>query len=241
MPEQQLDIPFGLDALANHRMLRPYLRQYLATQAVSAVELSEDEQLEALKSFAREHQIGSDQELENYRIANLLSPAALKTWIEINKRIEIHCARVYRPKAESRFLERKDELDKVVYSLLRLGNEYLAHELYLQLTAGESSFPELAAKYAEGPERMTNGIVGPVALAQAHPDFVKRLKTAEPGVLNEPFQVEKWWILMRVESYSYAEFDEQIAGQMSRELFEQDIENNLELLIDQIRKQLSAQ
>ena len=38
----------------------------------------------------------------------------------------------YEAKAEARFLERKNELDQVVYSLLRLENSFLARELYLK-------------------------------------------------------------------------------------------------------------
>ena len=86
-------------------------------------------------------------------------------------------------KAEARFLERKNELDQVVYSLLRLENSFLARELYLQIESGESNFADLAKRYAEGPERNTNGIVGPVSLTQAHPVLVEKLRVAQPGVL----------------------------------------------------------
>ncbi len=72
------------------------------------------------------------------------------------------CESNFAAKAEARFLERKNELDQVVYSLLRLENSFLARELYLQIESGESNFADLAKRYAEGPERNTNGIVGPV-------------------------------------------------------------------------------
>ena len=47
----------------------------------------------------------------------------------------------------------------MIYSLLRLENSYLARELYLKIEEGESNFADLAKRYAEGPERNTNGIV----------------------------------------------------------------------------------
>ena len=89
-------------------------------------------------------------------------------------------------KAEARFLERKNELDQVVYSLLRLENSFLARELYLQIDSGESNFADLAKRYAEGPERNTNGIVGPVSLTQAHPVLVEKLRVAQPGFCLSP-------------------------------------------------------
>ena len=105
----------------------------------------------------------------------------------------------FAPKAEARFLERKNELDQVVYSLLRLANNFLARELYLQIESGESNFADLAKRYAEGPERNTNGIVGPVSLTQAHPALVEKLRVAQPGVLLEPFRIADWWLVVRLE------------------------------------------
>ena len=105
----------------------------------------------------------------------------------------------FAPKAEARFLERKNELDQVVYSLLRLENSFLARELYLQIESGESNFADLAKRYAEGPERNTNGIVGPVSLTQAHPILVEKLRVAQPGVLLEPFRISDWWLVVRLE------------------------------------------
>ena len=123
-------------------------------------------------------------------------------------------------KAEARFLERKNELDQVVYSLLRLENSFLARELYLQIDSGESNFADLAKHYAEGPERNTNGIVGPVSLTQAHPTLVEKLRVAQPGVLLEPFRISDWWLVVRLERYSPATFTDEVSDQMCQEMFD---------------------
>ena len=126
----------------------------------------------------------------------------------------------FAPKAEARFLERKNELDQVVYSLLRLANNFLARELYLQIDSGESNFADLAKRYAEGPERNTNGIVGPVSLTQAHPALVEKLRVAQPGVLLEPFRIADWWLVVRLERYSPATFTPEVSDRMCREMFD---------------------
>ena len=126
----------------------------------------------------------------------------------------------FAPKAEARFLERKNELDQVVYSLLRLANNFLARELYLQIESGESNFADLAKRYAEGPERNTNGIVGPVSLTQAHPVLVEKLRVAQPGVLLEPFRIADWWLVVRLERYSPATFTPEVSDRMCREMFD---------------------
>ena len=126
----------------------------------------------------------------------------------------------FAPKAEARFLERKNELDQVVYSLLRLANNFLARELYLQIESGESNFADLAKRYAEGPERNTNGIVGPVSLTQAHPVLVEKLRVSQPGVLLEPFRISNWWLVVRLERYSPATFTPEVSDRMCREMFD---------------------
>ena len=140
----------------------------------------------------------------------------------------------FAPKAEALFLERKNELDQVVYSLLRLENSFLARELYLQIEAGESNFADLAKRYAEGPERNTNGIVGPVSLTQAHPTLVEKLRVAQPGVLLEPFRISDWWLVVRLERYSPATFTDEVSDQMCEEMFDAWIEEETAASLNQL-------
>jgi parvulin-like peptidyl-prolyl isomerase len=215
---------FGADhlaALARLGLLRPFLRQQLIAEAVAGVELSPEERQQAVQRFAREHGLSDGAAIEAYRVQHLLSPEALVELIERPLRVERHCEQHFRAKAEARFLQRKNQLDRVVYSLLRLTDGGLARELYLRIEEGEADFAELAATYAEGPEKSTRGVVGPVPLTQAHPTLAERLRTATPGVLLEPFRIENWWLVVRLESLSPASFDEATARQMAGELFQQ--------------------
>jgi parvulin-like peptidyl-prolyl isomerase len=237
LPELQ---PEALAALASAGLLRPYLRQRLLVGAVGSEPLTAEESQQALQRFAQDRGIADGQALERFRLANLLSPEALIAQAELPLRVQRHCERLYRPKAEARFLERKHQLDRVVYSLLRLADEGLARELYLQLQEGEANFADLAARYAEGPERATRGIVGPVPLAQAHPRLVERLRTAPPGVVQEPFQIEQWWLVFRLESLTPASFDDAMALQMSQELLEQWLEQAVEAQLQQLRPLLMS-
>ena len=96
----------------------------------------------------------------------------------------------------------------------------MAQELFLRIDGGESNFGDLAAKYSEGPERNTKGIVGPVSMTQAHPSVAELLRTSKPGLLLHPIQLGEWWIVLRLESYRPASFDEVMAERLSRELFD---------------------
>ena len=67
----------------------------------------------------------------------------------------------------------------------------------------------------------TKGIVGPVPMSQAHPTVAELLRTTKPGVLHGPMLVGDWWIVLRLETYTPASFDEAMAERLSRELFDQ--------------------
>ncbi len=124
-------------------------------------------------------------------------------------------------KAEARFLQQKGRLDRVVYSLLRLDSRSQAQELYLQIAHGEADFPKLASRFSQGPERSTNGVVGPVPLNQAHPSLADKLRATHPGTLLEPFRIDRWWVIVRLERYAAASFDARMAEQMSMELLQE--------------------
>lgn len=233
----------SLAILAQHGLLRPLLRQVVLSRCLADEHLTEEESRQALLAFTRERGLGNQSDLETYLQSQLLSREALTLQLERPLRLARHCERLYRPKAEARFLERKTQLDRVVYSLLRLRDEGLARELYLQLQEGEANFADLAASLSEGPERATRGIVGPVSLTQAHPQLVRRLRTAPPGEVQEPFRIEQWWLVFRLETFIPASFDEAMAHQMSHELFEQWLDAEVDAQMAQVREllQITAQ
>lgn len=207
--------------LRRHNLLQPLVQQQVVAEAVAGTSISAAELQQAREQFYRHNGLQDDAAVQAFLAANGLGPDDLSWQIELPLRIRAHCREHYRHKAEAHFLSRKNQLDRVVYSLLRVKDGCLARELYLRLDAGEASFAELAGQFSEGPEKQTNGIVGPVPLTQAHPALAERLRTTSPGVLMQPFQIAEWWLVARLESYTPASFDEATAERMAGELFDQ--------------------
>lgn len=219
--------------LARHRLIRPLLRQMIAAECASTIPVSDEDRKKVLDEFMREQKINSESELNAFLRLNLLQREELQEQLLQPSRLNRYIDEHFRSKAEARFLQRKNDLDRVVYSLLRLEDAGLARELFLRINEGESDFAELAAAHAEGPEKATRGVVGPVPLMQAHPVLAERLRTGIPGVLLEPFQIGKWWLVVRLESFSPATLNLETTLQMTRELFEEAIE---ELVVQRINQ-----
>ena len=227
----------GRALLNRFNLLTPLAEQMVTREAIAGVEVSENQLEEGRLGLLQQRGYdGIEQWSELLEELGRSEEEVLERLRDGIRRRSFMRDR-FAPKAEARFLERKNELDQVVYSLLRLGNSFLARELYLQIESGESNFADLAKRYAEGPERNTNGIVGPVSLTQAHPTLVEKLRVAQPGVLLEPFQISDWWLVVRLERYSPATFTEEVSDQMCHEMFEAWIDEETATSLSQLDSQ----
>jgi parvulin-like peptidyl-prolyl isomerase len=223
-----------LGELRRHNLLQPLIQRRVLRELAAPVVLPQETADGAWQQYLQQNGLRDEAALEEHLSALGIDRQDLRWQVELALRLTAVAGERFGPKAEARFLVRKNQLDRVVYSLLRVRDGCLARELYLRLDAGEASFSDLAAGYSEGPERQTNGIVGPVPLTQAHPQLSERLRTSKAGELMEPFAIAEWWLVARLESYAPAVFDAAMANQMSSELLDdwvqQETRNRLRLL-----------
>ncbi|MFY8149449.1 MAG: peptidylprolyl isomerase [Prochlorococcaceae cyanobacterium] len=226
--------PEVLELLQRHNLLRSLVQRQVVEEAIEGLELSPEEQQQALANFRQQNGLRDAAAEEAYLRSQGLRPEHLQRLAEVPLRLRRYSTERFGSKAEAHFLSRKNQLDRVVYSLLRVRDGFLARELYLRIAAGEANFADLAAQFAEGPEKATKGVVGPVPLTQAHPELAERLRTSRPGVLMEPFAIQQWWLVVRLESYTPASFDEATALQMSADLMDQWVQGETTSKIEKI-------
>ena len=140
-----LQLPETVALLRRHNMLLPLLRHNFTDNCVSGVGISDEERARLLQSYCQHHKLEGDEALANHIQKRGLTQADLIWQLELPIRKARFALERFGAKAEQRFLERKNNLDQVVYSLLRLEDGFLAQELYLQIAEGESNFADLAA------------------------------------------------------------------------------------------------
>lgn len=227
-----------LSDLAQHQLLRPYFRRQILESCLLKVKLADQERIQATKAFTHKIKSQGFSDLESYRKYHVLTKAAFSLIIESESRLLSHCIENYRSAAEARFLRDINQFDSVVYSLIRVRDRDLARELFIRLDEGESSFSDLASRYSEGPEKITNGVVGPMPLAKAHPVLLTRLTASRPGFLHEPIRIDSWFLILRLERRISAVFDEKIANKISKELFEEWLDTEVEKMFNGMRPHL---
>lgn len=151
-------------------------------------------------------------------------------WDQI--RLQKWMEEAYRDQLEPYFLERRDELEQVVYGMIRLRNQGAAEELYLRLLDDQADFGDLARSHSLGEERFTRGLVGPMLISQPHPTIRSVLQNLAVGDLHPPFRVDNWILLVQMEHRQPARLNDATLLQLSQELLQRDLEAVLDAQLE---------
>lgn len=144
--------------------------------------------------------------------------------IRLQKWIENH----YLERLEPYFLERRADLEQVVYAMIRLRNQGAAEELYLRLIDDGADFGTLARSHSLGEERFTRGLVGPMLISQPHPTIRAVLDKLTIGEVHPPFRVDNWVLLVQMEHRQPANLSDATRLQLYNELFQKDVDATLD-------------
>lgn len=211
---------------------RPLARAWVLDQLVHAIPLPVEEEKALMAAYLERRGISDDDHVPGWLQERGLVFDDLRILATQKRRLQrlVRCR--WEDEVEVRFLQRKPELDQVVYSLLRVDSEDLAAELHHQIAEGEADFDGLAPLHSEGPERHCRGQIGPLPLAAGHGSLVSRLRRGRPGQLFEPFQAGESWVVLRLEQFLPAELNEATRERMMGELFEEWLEQRARLLLE---------
>jgi parvulin-like peptidyl-prolyl isomerase len=210
-----------LTLLKQYGIFPQLIREVMIDQAIAAISLTPEETLQACQQFYQKHQLKSEAQVQTWLAERGLTRDHLESLITRPIRLEHFQQTTFAHKLESYFLQRKSQLDRVVYSLIRVKDLGIAQELYFRIQAGEQSFEELARIHSQGIEAETGGLLGPVALGVPHPAIAKMLASSQPGQVLPPARLEDWIIILRLEKYLPAQLDESTRQRLLHELFEQ--------------------
>jgi len=239
-PERAIALAPGKPLLsveeANRLILRHGLNRDLARaqvqEAVAAVVPLAPAEEEALASALMESEAGSSQAGRQAWLATRgWGPEDGLAIASLAERLRRWSAWRFDGEVEIRFLDRKEDLDRVVYSLLRVSDRALAEELYLRLREEGASFRSLAEQFSEGPETETGGLIGPIAMTAAHPELAKRLRVGREGQIWPTFAIGDVWLVVRLERLLPAQLDAPTRAQMRHELFERWLGEQVEVLL----------
>lgn len=208
-----------IQSLVKYQMMPQLLGELVIDNAIAEITLTPTEAKSACEQLAARYQLTSPEQRRFWLQQNGLTSEQLDEIAIRQCKLEKFKQINWGGDLDSYFRQRKPQLDRVIYSLLRTNDIGIAQELYFRISEGEQSFAELVREYSQGSEVETDGVIGPVELQSIHPVIAKILSSVQPQQLVPPTQVGEWIVLMRLEKIISAKLDEMTRQRLINERF----------------------
>ena len=207
--------------LTSYRMIPQLLCESIIDQVIKFIHCTPEERAQALEEFERHWGLTSETERETWREHYGLSQEQLEELATRRLRVEKFKQATWGNQLNCYFLQRKSQLDQVIYSLIRTQDKGIASELYFRLQEEEQSFAELACEYSEGPEALTGGLMGPVELGTLHPMLADLLyvNQLQVGVVQPPVSLGEWYLIIRLEKFIPVQLNNSTRQRLLQEKF----------------------
>lgn len=198
-----------------------FLRRYLERKYTKEIKATKEEQIKFQKIFLRRENIRDKEGLEKWLSNKGISESEMNKNLYNGLLLEKFKEKSFGSKIEALFLKRKTFLDRFTYSLIRVKTRNKAAEIFLRLQEEESTFQDLASSFSEGVEQVLNGLIGPMELGQINPAIANKLLNSSPGQLWPPFEIEGWWVIIRLERSMPATLNESMRNRLINEMYEE--------------------
>lgn len=216
--------------LSSYQLLPQFLGELIIDRTVASIACTSKEIAQACQQFYEQNQLTTEAARQSWLKHHNMTSEQVEALVVRRLKVEKFKQITWSHKLESEFLQRKAQLDQVVYSLIWTQDLGVAQELYFRIQAQEQSFSELACKYSQGPEALTNGLVGPVELSYPHPAIAQLLSISKPGQVWPPIRLEKWLLIVRLEKLISAQLDEPMRQRLLHQFFKAWLSQQLEQL-----------
>jgi PPIC-type PPIASE domain len=213
--------------LQRHWLLPQLQKELIIDAALATVECSPEEIFSAYKAFYHQYQITSDDDRAEWLKRNHCSLIQFEDLVLRTVKLDRFKQVTFDRQVDSHFLQRKSQLDRVIYSILQVNNFHLAQELFFRIQDGEATFAELAPQYSSGQETQTGGLIGPQELSLPHPILVQKLLSMRSGQLAGPIQIVDCFVVIRLEQYLPAQLDTAMRQRLADELYQQWLQSQL--------------
>ncbi|MFN3927907.1 MAG: peptidylprolyl isomerase [Pseudanabaenaceae cyanobacterium] len=205
--------------LIAYNWMQDLVKEVIIDQAIADVPYTPEEVEAAQKRIVQQYGLATPDQLAQWLASLNYDPQTFRLDVTRGVRLQKFKQEHWGAEVPNLFLQRKQELDRAVYSILRLKDISVAQELYFRLQGGEQTFQEIATKYSLGAEASTGGLVGPVELGKLHPTLKQMLSNGKTGQLFPPQIIDQWIVIVRLEQYFPAQLDEPTKERLIHDAF----------------------
>jgi len=215
--------PDEVPVLVRHGVFHDVVRRILMESLIRTVSL--DQQHHQAMVLAKAG-LGAqpDAPMDAEALQDYMDDLRLRFWIETT----------YSDSLERWFLKHRHELESWIFSCLRVPEEGLAAELFLQLTDDGADAALLTDRHGIGKERWTRGVVGPVRVNHVAEPLRQVLAGMAVGAIHPPLEIGDDWVILQLLHRFPAEPDGEWRHDVRWSMFEADLDANAERVCHRI-------
>ena len=225
---------FSADArelLNKSNLVKPLIKNLLMNEYIKDICLTKEVENVITEDFYKSKKLYNSEDIKNFLKSEGKSHKEIVKEVTFKKKIQNYSLNKFDKEIVNHFKKRKDLLDQYIYSLIRVKDENLAKELYFRIEEKEFDFAEIASIYSEGKEKYSRGIIGPTTLKETHPLLKKHIISSEKRVIEYPVNIDKYWVITRIEEYWPPSLDSTMKVRLSVELFQNDIDTKAKSIL----------
>ena len=211
--------PDTLKILKFGNMLPNIVKNFLVYEIASMESIEKNFRENEIKNFYLKNNIINTKSLSKHLKAKKLTQEELHYQITLPSKIYKFAEENLKNELNEYFLIKKEFLDEYTFNIIRVKKSDLAHELYFQIDSGESDFVKLSQRYSFYSPLYPEGVFGPRNLDGINPIIINKLLSSTIGNLIMPFQVDEWWLIIKLLEKKQAKLDKKTTKMLLIEIF----------------------
>jgi parvulin-like peptidyl-prolyl isomerase len=228
--------PNNLNVIKRGNLLKPFIKNLIINEISKNIFLEKDIVDEEIRKTFQNNSIKGEKDLKRIEQAEGLDESDLHYQIMLPLKLMKFAEDNLKNQLNKYFLKRKAFMDQYTFNIIRLKDEDLSYEVYFLLDAQEVEFSEIVKKYSYYNDLYPNGILGPKNLEGFHPLIKETLIKSKLGVLSQPFQVDEWWIILKLIDKIEVRLEGDIYKKMLLEIFDLFVNNLVKDVIKDFHK-----
>ena len=173
-----------------------------------------------IKNFYLKNNIKNEESLNRFLKAKGIGEETLHYQISLPLKIYLYAEKYLKNQLEEYFHKQKELLDEYTFNIIRVKENDLAHEIYFQLDSEESDFLKLSQRYSFYSSLYPKGVFGPRNLRGVNSIIREKLINSSNGNLIMPFQVDEFWVIIKLIKKKKAKLDNKTTKMLLTEIFD---------------------
>ena len=195
------------------------LREWMLEHVLRDVELEPGTEDQLIAELRQNQGLTSDEAFANFLHDRQLTESLLRQSLSRPHKVVLYREERWGPRANSLYLQHKDNYDQISYRKLHSGDADVMQEVYFRLKDGEETWESLARQFQPS-NPSANALQGPIAVSAVEPELLQELRRAGPGKLLKPLRLGQEIVVAQLEEVHPAEFNEELRTLLLRDAFD---------------------